>query len=97
MTRRGVSFLPFGRRVCLAYAVFAYGKQSVGGTVLKVRIINPKDQTFVLLEDSMGVGTNTFFFFAKRVKGPKNKKNLNAQAFIHKAIYIDFPLRMREH
>ena len=43
--------------------IFAYGKQSVGGRVLKVRIINPKGQTFVLLEDSMGVGTNTFFFF----------------------------------
>ena len=53
--------MPLGRRVCLCS--FAYGKQSVGGTVLKVSIINPKGQTFVLLlEDRMGVGTNTFFF-----------------------------------
>ena len=74
MTRRGVSFLPFGRRVCLAYAVFAYGKQSVGGPVLKVRIINPKGQTFVLLEDSMGVGTNTFFFLFFLCKTSKRTK-----------------------
>ena len=68
--------------------IFAYGKQSVGGTVLKVSIMNPKGQTFVLLEDSMGVGTNTFFPFQNEFKDQQIKISTLKLSYINRFTLI---------